>query len=934
MRQASVVQLAVFYLVLLLSHEGITAAEKIRESIHMRHRLGEATKHTNPHRHHHHHKNKHARLRKREGKVVEAESRYAAHDSFLEASAVQGMSVEAMGTIEIIGIHKSLHEQYRYKNSPIAEDLDNLDAIPAGAILSRSALNERRDHITMLLEKANTHSLVLNSPGSKALNDQEAVDKSLSITGGMGAAIFGFVDGYYAGMASELRKMFEDPKCSDPDTVSDLKSKMQAIGHSFKGVYGNLTRLHKAVFSPQGRSEAFDAMKIFGRSLVLFARAAGLYVWGCPGAKFLAQMLLTLMATFIQQLLYTALMAAGGAAVSLAAKGAHALGENGKAMVEAGKNAATAAVDAAKNVANKGIDAANGAIAKTGSGGMISGAMQSMPILAKYSGMLMGLLSSGYYFGKKGYAVCVDAKKMYNQSCDKGCKTNMIENSFAMAGIFAEVMINSGIDQVVKVDRDKSKPFFESFNVGYTDSFKGDMSQLSDAATMCKKGGSFKIPKFGSSPASMMPKGVDKERQEKKEKAQAKYDKECKDGKNACWPAERWEKNYDHLQSPCMHKYKASRRDARKSGGAMPQWASFSGKCDNKGGTIGLVPSPIPFPIINPMGVIKHGLNLKRMFNPDGKDDGTTDGNTTTKRPWATPKTTEELNKGVDRSGIEDTLEKEIYWRVRKSDITQEWRKYLLVTRLHGDVPTCFRKWLNKWNGHEGGNCLEDEPTQPPHATTTDMPDDTTTPPTAPTTPAPTAEPIDDPNEDTTTPAGTKHIDIATYPPSRPTSPGPGGESGPSGLADSEDDEDDYIIPSRASSRSRSRSRSVTTDDPDVDTTTPAGTKHVDIVTGTPSRPTSPGPGGESGPSGPAGLDDDDDDDNYIIAPRASSRSSSRSRSVTVQAAAADSEEKKEEAELEKEDEEDDVSFVDLGVPKTVSGGRRRSNIRRNRIAA
>ena len=120
----------------------------------------------------------------------------------------------------------------------------------------------------------------------------------------------------------------------------------------------------------------------------------------------------------------------------------------------------------------------------------------------------------------------------------------------------------------------------------------------------------------------------------------------------------------------------------------------------------------------------------------------------------------------------------------------------------------------------------------------------------------------------------------------------------------------------------------------DEDTTTPAGTKHIDIVTYFPSRPTSPGPGGESGPSGPAGLDDDDDDDNYIIAPRASSRSSSRSRSVTVQAAAADSEEKKEEAELEKEDEEDDVSFVDLGVPKTVSGGRRRSNIRRNRIAA
>lgn len=768
MKSASVIQLAVFYLILLLSHEGITVAEKIRHSSNSRKRLDARMKGMKYHRHH----NDQKHLRRQHSMKV-TENRYAEHDSFLEAGAVQGLSVEAMGTMEIIGIHKSLHQHYRYKNSPIAEELNKLVPIPEGAILSRSELNERRDHIVVLLETAHTHKLVLDSAGNKAINDQKAIDQSLSLVGGMGAAIFGFVDGYFAGMASELRKLFEDPKCSDPDTVADLKIKMQAVGHRFKGVYGNLTTLHTKMFSAQGRTQVFGAMTGFGRSIVDFIRSAGLYVWNCPGAKFLAQMLLTMMVTFIQQLVMTTIMAAGGAVVAAAVKGAEALGENGKAMIESGKKAANAAVAAAKNVANKGVDAANGAIAKTGTGGIVSGAMQSMPILTKYAGMITALISSGYYFGKKGHAVYVDTKKVYNRTCDKSCQAHMIENSFAMSGIFTEVMINSGIDQIVKVERDKSKPFFESFNVGFQEEFLGDMAQLSEAASICKKGGTFKIPKLGSSPSSMMPSGVDKDREVKKEKSRAKYDADCKAGKNACWPEERWSKSYDHLQSPCMYSYKKAKRS-----GKSVQWKAFSSKCDNKAASVGM---KLP------------GVSLKHVWNlMPGKSSGDKNsnaGNPNGTEPIETT-TPPGINRDVDMSEVEDELEREIYHRVQKSEVTKAWREYLLESRLKGEVALCFRKWLRRWNGQPLGNCLEDE--VGPELKDDNDDDDEAADSAATGSTSPPAVP---PSYPTSTP-GPKRIDEVTYilresGPSGPPSPLP--ENDPDISDDDNEDDDDEI---------------------------------------------------------------------------------------------------------------------------------------------
>ena len=47
----------------------------------------------------------------------------------------------------------------------------------------------------------------------KALAHTKEIDKALNVKGAIGAALFGFVDGFLSGMASELRTAFEDPKC-------------------------------------------------------------------------------------------------------------------------------------------------------------------------------------------------------------------------------------------------------------------------------------------------------------------------------------------------------------------------------------------------------------------------------------------------------------------------------------------------------------------------------------------------------------------------------------------------------------------------------------------------------------------------------------------------------------------------------------------------
>ena len=58
----------------------------------------------------------------------------------------------------------------------------------------------------------------------------------------------------------------------------------------------------------------------------------------------------------------------------------------------------------------------------------------------------------------------------------------MIEDSFGIVGAITEVILMSGIREVVKVKLDKSKPFLKRFGVEWQPAFKDDMLILKNAA--------------------------------------------------------------------------------------------------------------------------------------------------------------------------------------------------------------------------------------------------------------------------------------------------------------------------------------------------------------------------------------------------------------------------------------------------------------------
>ena len=66
--------------------------------------------------------------------------------SFLEVEDMQGMSAEQYATHEIKEMHKSLKEGFSFKNSPILEELKELNNIPESQkVLSLDQLKKHRN---------------------------------------------------------------------------------------------------------------------------------------------------------------------------------------------------------------------------------------------------------------------------------------------------------------------------------------------------------------------------------------------------------------------------------------------------------------------------------------------------------------------------------------------------------------------------------------------------------------------------------------------------------------------------------------------------------------------------------------------------------------------------------------------------------------------
>ena len=108
MKGSTVFQLALFYLVLIIGHEGITIATQIKQRVYLRKQIKQfAQMH----------------------QVME-HSMNQMQDSFLEVHEMQSLEHKAFATREIAEMHKSLKESFTYAHSPIREDVMKLKDIP------------------------------------------------------------------------------------------------------------------------------------------------------------------------------------------------------------------------------------------------------------------------------------------------------------------------------------------------------------------------------------------------------------------------------------------------------------------------------------------------------------------------------------------------------------------------------------------------------------------------------------------------------------------------------------------------------------------------------------------------------------------------------------------------------------------------------------
>ena len=77
--------------------------------------------------------------------------------------------------------------------------------------------------------------------------------------------------------------------------------------------------------------------------------------------------------------------------------------------------------------------------------------------------MIMGLIFSFTYMAKTVMSLARGTKKMIQRKCTHDCKIGLIEDTFGMVGAITEIIVLSGLDDVMKVKKDASQPYFKRY---------------------------------------------------------------------------------------------------------------------------------------------------------------------------------------------------------------------------------------------------------------------------------------------------------------------------------------------------------------------------------------------------------------------------------------------------------------------------------------
>ena len=447
---------ALFLLVLLVSHEGITLANNIRQTKILR---------------------KNVELQESLQDLTELANLDELDSSFLETENRQGMTGEAYATYEMKEIHKSLKEGFGFENSPVLEELQALEHIPYDRLLTEAELRSHRGQVSSLLEKAMSvlqHNNGISSVNStvkklgkckkvlknvfgrghfyrktsvcrsdphnpckgecvcatsglkeckckaldlgRILRKSKKIDNALDATDVIGPALFGLLDGFLSGSVNEFKKAFEDKRCQNGK--NDLSRRLKRVIKTTKSMWFAMKSAHKKLWNLEGRTVLRSAIKEMLRSVTALIKRGLKFMWNCPATK----MLVVVMGVVAVMLILNIAMVAIGWAV--------------------------------------------------------------VPLIIKYFGMMLGLFYSGQYIWHKAIRL---KNAIVAKSCDKTCKIGMVEDSFSLIGAFLEIILMSGLDKILNLDTKVVAPFFDQFGIRWKGKFRSDIQTLRKISKQGKK---------------------------------------------------------------------------------------------------------------------------------------------------------------------------------------------------------------------------------------------------------------------------------------------------------------------------------------------------------------------------------------------------------------------------------------------------------------
>merc|ERR1712072_1168849 len=146
------------------------------------------------------------------------------------------------------------------------------------------------------------------------LNSEKTIEKALTVKDVGASVLFGFVDGFLGGMATDLKEGWKDGKCQDR---SEISAKFKNILRKAKHFWYSIKSVHKKVWTSAGRKHLINALKGLLTALVEALKATWKFAMACPATKMIGVVLLVIIGMV---LLNMAFVAAGWVVLPLLVK--------------------------------------------------------------------------------------------------------------------------------------------------------------------------------------------------------------------------------------------------------------------------------------------------------------------------------------------------------------------------------------------------------------------------------------------------------------------------------------------------------------------------------------------------------------------------------------------------------------------------------------